>query len=200
MASGKKVRGQKRKYVSKKISPKRENRTPELKRIFEKIKARKEKEKDAAMKEINDRKKEERKEDIIHDRASENEDASGIRLEKNDDIPQGDGNKVKLLINNFEKKNNEKKDIKKPNLINSPISKYQRKGKVDVLRKLESPKIMKADSPTRRKKTIKRKYYSNEAIKKESYSLNCKEKKRNNVQSIQKTLWDIWGQGTEKEM
>ena len=68
------------------------------------------------------------------------------------------------------------------------------------MRKLESPKIMKADSPTRRKKTIKRKYNSNEAIQKESYSLNCKEKKKNNVQSIQKTLWDIWGQGTEKEM
>ena len=128
MASGKKVRGQKRKYVSKKISPKRENRTPELKRIFEKIKARKEKEKDAAIKEINDRKKEERNKNLIQDKVSENENASGIKMEKNDDIPQGDGNKVKFLINNFEKKMKEKKDKEnksKPNLIISPSSKFQ---------------------------------------------------------------------------
>ena len=31
LASGKKIRGQKRKHITKKISPKRENRTPELK-------------------------------------------------------------------------------------------------------------------------------------------------------------------------
>ena len=170
--------------------------------MFERIKARKEKEKDAARKKIDVEKKEERNVNLSLDKVSENENASGIKREKNDDIPQGDGNKVKFLINNFEKKTKEKKDIPKPNLINSPISKYQRKGKVDVLRRLDSPIIKKADSPSRRKKmnsTIKRKYISNEAIQKESYSLNCKDKKRNNVQNIQRTLWDIWGQETEKE-
>ena len=79
----------------------------------------------------------------------------------------------------------EKKENKsKPDHINSPSSKFQRKRKIDVLRRLDSPIIKKADSPTRRKKfnsTIKRKLISSEAIQKESYSLNCRKKKGKNV-------------------
>ena len=87
MASGKKIRGQKRKHITNKISPKRENRTPELKQMFERIKARKEKEKDAARKKIDDEKKEERNVNLSLDKVNENENDSGITRENIDDDP-----------------------------------------------------------------------------------------------------------------
>ena len=115
---------------------------------------------------------------------------------------QGDGQKVKKIINTFEKKMKESIiNVKESNHNNSPSRKFQRKGKIDVLRRLEMQPIKKADSPTKRKKTqsTAKKKISDEAILKESLSLTCTVKKGEKVNSIQQTLWDIWGQETGKK-
>ena len=194
LASGKKLNGKKR-IPTKKISPKRDNKTPELKRLFEKIRARKEKEKDAA------KEKRKEKKDDIFERANEIENVGGLsRIVFTTENPQGDGNKAKKIINNFEKKMKENITVDS-NPSHSPSSKFQRRGKLDVLRRLDTHLIKKADSPTRRKKlqnTVKKKIPS-EAIRKESLSLNCGKNKEKDVDNFQRTLWDILGPEPEKK-
>ena len=203
-ASGKKLKGHKG-ILTKKVSPKKENRTPELKRLFEKIRAKKEnkeKEKDTAYEKIVRKKadKEERKLDISSEHIEVEKESDKLNLKDNKEkkslIPQGEEKKVQQIIRKYEKK------IEKKVEINSDQTTSIKK--LDSLSRINSPTINKADSPNRRRKTNK--FLAEKIVLgnipddakfgKNSHKIshsNLISRRGQNVRNIQRTLEELWG-------
>ena len=180
-----------------------------MKLLFEKIKRKKEK---AAAEKIlkKETSLEERKEIIIF-KGGTKSDESGLGGDLKPSIdtrtkPQGEGQNVKKIIHRFEKciKENYRENYGAELFNNSPSKKFQKGRRVDKLKKIECPMVMKkAVSPVTKRKlsdNLSRKFSklskSNCNSVEFSQDLSCSSEKK---RKSQKTILDIWGLELSKD-
>jgi len=196
------------KPVTKKISPKKGTRTPELKTLFEKIKLRRQMatveksiEKENSL--------EERKVETSIFKEGFSRGDGGIKgilpkIKDSAPTPQGDGQNVKKIIHRFEEniRENYQENFRTDLTNHSPSRKFQRGGKVNRLKKLKSPLVMKTTvSPVHKKKfadNISRKFSklsksTDDTSVEVGRNLMDRNYTKSTVQNSQRTIFDIWG-------
>ena len=189
MGSGKKQRG--KRTVSKKISPKR-NPKPELKLLFEKIRAKNEAKEAAKL----DYKERNVKSCSIPDLDLDLKDKKGSNDKK--DKNEKNDKKVENLIKTYESKMIKSDLTGEENALKSQRIKFLKESRVDVMKKTRSPVISNAASPVR-KKERKRKLETNirsvieKLSTKQNSSPNPGVGEKKSVLNFQRTILDIWG-------
>ena len=183
--------------MTKKISPKKRTRTPELKLLFEKIKLKKQ---------MATAEKEKLKETPLDERKTmfeQNEltrgasgggigDIQKIKRSTPPPKPQGNGDNVRDIIKKFEIFNENSR---------SPSTKFQKGGSVNWLKKLDSPlKLKNTVSQVKKKKNadaLIRKFSKLSSSNIDTEVENGRDlmdrRKKRNVNNPQRTIMDIWG-------